>query len=167
MKTLFFITFLLLFQVSLFAQESNDKQAQEQEQLSLLIKTPKEQIIAREWFSFLPNNGETRQGLGLQLYCDVLGNITGYYEYQAANSNDNYSLIFNVTGHFTADYSFVLSLISLYNKTNNIEESAITQRTLNFDIYINPETKNDFVIYCKEFEGYLSEGNLDKHFFDN
>jgi hypothetical protein len=165
MKILFSITLLLLFQVSLFAQESNDKQAQEQ--IALLLKTPREQIIAGEWFSFLPNNGETKQGLGLQLYCDASGNITGYYEYQATNSVDNYSIIFNVNGYFTADYSFVINLSSLYNKTNNIEESEITQRTLNFDIYINPETKTDFVVYCREFGGYLTEGNLDKHFFGN
>jgi len=147
--------------------DQEKKEKEEQEQMTTLAKTPKETIVAHEWYTFLPNNGETRQGLGLQLYCDASGNITGYYEYQAANRDDNYSIIFNVTGRFTGDFSFVIDLVSLYNKTNNIEASEIAQRTLNFDIYINPETKTDFVIYCREFSGYLKEGNLDKYFFGN
>jgi len=147
--------------------DKEKKEKEEQEQMTTLAKTPRETIVAHEWFTFLPNNGETRQGLGLQLYCDASGNITGYYEYQAANRDDNYSIIFNVTGRFTGDFSFVIDLVSLYNKTNNIEASEIAQRTLNFDIYINPETKTDFVIYCREFSGYLKEGNLDKYFFGN
>jgi len=147
--------------------DKENKEKQEQEQMATLVKTPKGTIVAHEWFTFLPNNGETKQGLGLQLNCDASGNITGYYEYQATNRDDNYSVIFNITGHFTGDYSFVINLVSLYNKTNNIEESEITQRTLNFDIYINPETKTDFVIYCRELSGYLKEGSLDKHFFGN
>ena len=148
----------------LFKLDKEKKERELQEQLSSLRNTPKEKIVAREWYAIIPKE-KTRQGTGLQLYCDTSGNITGYYEYQGVNEDGNYSLIFNVTGHFTTANSFVINLVSLYNKTSNIEESAQAQRTLNFDININAETKTDFVIYCKEYGGYYHEGNLDKQFF--
>jgi len=46
-----------------------------------------------------------------------------------------------------------------------MNESDIAQRMLHFDININPETKTDFVIYCREFTGFYKEGNLDKQLF--
>ena len=144
--------------------EQEKKEKELQEHLASLRNTPKEKIVAREWYAIITHE-KTRQGTGLQLYCDASGNITGYYEYQGVNDDGNYSLIFNVRGHFTTANSFVINLVSLYNKTSNIEESAQAQRTLNFDININSETKTDFVIYCKEYGGYYHEGNLDKQFF--
>jgi len=145
-------------------QEKKEKEAQDQ--MASLRNTPKEKIVSREWYAIIPGEGQ-RQGTGLQLNCDFSGNIKGYYEYQGVNDDGNYSLIFNVTGHFTSATSFVINLTSLYNKTENIEESAMAQRVLNFDININSETKTDFVIYCREFAGYYREGSLDKHFFGN
>jgi hypothetical protein len=145
------------------AQQKKDKEIQDK--IIALRSNSREKAVTREWYAILSKDNN-RQGLGLQLYCDASGKITGLYEYQGANADTNYSLIFNVTGYFTSNNAFVINLVSLYNKTENINESDQKQRTLNFEIMINPQTKSDYIIYCKEYQGSFLEGNLDKHFFN-
>lgn len=134
------------------------------DRLEALQHQSRESVVAREWYGIISRENN-REGFGLQLSCDATGNITGLYEYQGASSGSNYSIIYHVSGYFTSDNTFVINLGSIYAKTNNLNEAALTPKSLHLQIMINPQTKSDYLLYCKEYDGSFQEGNLDKHFF--